>query len=53
MKKGMGPSEILKNLQEVYEDSSPSYKVVKTWSKQFQFGKEKLKDLPHTKDLYQ
>ena len=32
----------------VYGESAPSYYKVKFWSKQFKWGRESIKDDPHT-----
>jgi hypothetical protein len=37
-REGNSPMEIKNRLSVVYGDSSPSYKTVKFWSKQFKWG---------------
>jgi hypothetical protein len=45
---GKKPKEILENMVVVYGESAPSYYKVKFWSKQFKWGRESIKDDPHT-----
>ena len=47
-KEGKKPKEILERMVVVYGESTPSYYKVKFWSKQFKWGRESIKDDPHT-----
>jgi hypothetical protein len=47
-KEGKKQKEILERMVVVYEESAPSYYKVKFWSKQFKWGRESIKDDPHT-----
>ena len=47
-KVGKKPKEILERMVVVYEESVPSYYKVKFWSIQFKWGRESIKDDPHT-----
>ena len=39
---------VLERMVVVYGESAPSYYKVKFWSKQFKWGRESIKDDPHT-----
>ena len=47
-KEGKKPNEILERMVVVYGESAPSYYKEKFWSKQFKWGRESIKDDPHT-----
>ena len=47
-KEGKKPKEILERMVVVYGGSAPSYYKVKFWSKQFKWGRESIKNDPHT-----
>jgi transposase len=47
-REGNSAMEIKNRLSAVYGDSSPSYKTVKFWSKQFKWGRESIEDDPRS-----
>jgi histone-lysine N-methyltransferase SETMAR len=47
-REGNSPMEIKNRLSAVYGNSSPSYKTVKFWSKQFKGGRESIEDDPRS-----
>ena len=48
-KEGKKPKEMLEHMVVVYGESAPSYYKVKFWSKPFKWGRELIKDDPHTR----
>ena len=47
-KEGKKANEIIERMVIVYGESAPSYYKVKCWSKQFPWGRESIKNDPHT-----
>jgi hypothetical protein len=45
-KKGLTPQDIYKDMLEVLGDSTPSYQVIKNWSRDFKLGRESCEHAP-------